>query len=62
MLHCKEEDGVRNADAEKDAGGPCPVSGRQESPERPRSGYMYPEIAAKLPKQTLLIEKIVEED
>ena len=25
------------------------------------SGYFYPDIAAKLPKQTLLIEKITEE-
>jgi len=32
-----------------------------ESPERPRSGYMYPEIAAQLPKQTLLLERITEE-
>jgi formate hydrogenlyase subunit 6/NADH:ubiquinone oxidoreductase subunit I len=31
-----------------------------ESPERPVSGYFHPEIAEKLPKQTLLIEKIVE--
>lgn len=27
------------------------------SPERPPSGYMYPEIAAGLPKQTLLLER-----
>ena len=26
------------------------------------SGYFYPDIAAELPKQTLLLEKIVEED
>ncbi len=31
------------------------------SAERRRSGYMYPEIAAKLPRQTLLIERITEE-
>jgi formate hydrogenlyase subunit 6/NADH:ubiquinone oxidoreductase subunit I len=31
-----------------------------ESPERPVSGYYHPEIAEKLPKQTLLIDKIVE--
>lgn len=31
-----------------------------ESPERPASGYFHPEIAEKLPRQTLLIEKIVE--
>ncbi|MFH1003331.1 MAG: 4Fe-4S dicluster domain-containing protein, partial [Chloroflexota bacterium] len=30
------------------------------SDERRPSGYMYPEIAAKLPRQTLLVEKIVE--
>ena len=27
------------------------------SPERPPSGYMYPEIAAELPRQTLLLER-----
>jgi formate hydrogenlyase subunit 6/NADH:ubiquinone oxidoreductase subunit I len=27
------------------------------SKERPASGYMYPDIAAKLPPQSLLIEK-----
>ena len=32
------------------------------SAERQRSGYMYPEIAAKLPKQTLLLERITEEE
>ena len=32
-----------------------------ESPERMPSGYFHPEIAAKLPKQTLLVEKITEE-
>ena len=31
-----------------------------ESPERPASGYFHPDIAEKLPQQTLLIEKIVE--
>ncbi len=31
-----------------------------ESPDRPVSGYFHPDIAAKLPKQTLLIDKIVE--
>ena len=31
-----------------------------ESPERPASGYFHPEIAQKLPRQTLLIERIVE--
>jgi formate hydrogenlyase subunit 6/NADH:ubiquinone oxidoreductase subunit I len=31
-----------------------------ESPERPVSGYFHPDIAEKLPKQTLLVEKIVE--
>ena len=31
-----------------------------ESPERPASGYYHPDIAEKLPEQTLLIEKIVE--
>ena len=31
-----------------------------ESPERPASGYYHPEIARKLPEQTLLIDKIVE--
>ena len=31
-----------------------------ESSERPVSGYFHPEIAEKLPKQTLLVEKIVE--
>ncbi|GAI40793.1 unnamed protein product [marine sediment metagenome] len=32
------------------------------SAERQRSGYMYPEIAAKLPRQTLLLERITEEE
>ena len=31
-----------------------------ESPDRPASGYFYPEIAAKLPRQTLLVERITE--
>ena len=31
-----------------------------ESPQRPASGYYHPEIAEKLPRQTLLVEKIVE--
>ena len=31
-----------------------------ESAERPASGYFHPDIAKKLPKQTLLIEKITE--
>jgi len=34
--------------------------GMAESPDRPVSGYFHPDIAAKLPKQTLLIEKVVE--
>ena len=33
-----------------------------ESAERRRSGYMYPEIAAELPRQTLLIERITEKE
>ena len=33
-----------------------------ESPERPASGYFHPEIAEKLPEQTLLLEKIVEKN
>jgi NADH-quinone oxidoreductase chain I len=32
-----------------------------ESAERPASGYFHPEIAQKLPRQTLLVERIVEE-
>jgi len=32
------------------------------SEKRLRSGYMYPEIAAKLPRQTLLVERITEEE
>jgi len=32
------------------------------SDERQPSGYMHPEIAAQLPKQTLLLEKITEEE
>ena len=31
-----------------------------ESPERPTSGYYHPDIAGKLPVQTLLVDKIVE--
>lgn len=31
-----------------------------ESSDRPRSGYFHPDIAAKLPEQTLLIDKVVE--
>ena len=31
-----------------------------ESAERPASGYFHPDIAAKLPRQTLLIERITE--
>jgi formate hydrogenlyase subunit 6/NADH:ubiquinone oxidoreductase subunit I len=31
-----------------------------ESLDRPASGYFYPEIAAKLPRQTLLVERITE--
>jgi len=31
-----------------------------ETPERPASAYYHPEFAEKLPKQTLLVDKIVE--
>jgi formate hydrogenlyase subunit 6/NADH:ubiquinone oxidoreductase subunit I len=31
-----------------------------ETPQRPASGYFHPEVAGKLPRQTLLVEKIVE--
>ncbi len=31
-----------------------------ETPERPVSGYFHPEIAARLPRQTLLIDRITE--
>ena len=31
-----------------------------ESADRPRSGYFYPEVAAELPRQTLLVERINE--
>ena len=31
-----------------------------ESPDRPASGYFHPDIAEKLPQQTLLIDKVVE--
>jgi NADH-quinone oxidoreductase chain I len=33
-----------------------------ESPERPASAYYHPELASKLPRQTLLVEKIVEKE
>ena len=33
-----------------------------ESPERPASGYFHPEIAEKLPEQTMLVDKIVEKN
>ena len=36
--------------------------GLRASPERPISGYFHPEFAEKLPRQTLLVEKIVEKD
>ncbi len=32
------------------------------SEERRRSGYMYPDIAAELPRQTLLVERITERE
>ncbi len=32
------------------------------SEERRRSGYMYPDIAAELPRQTLLVERITEKE
>ena len=32
-----------------------------ESPQRPASGYYHPKIAEKLPRQTLLIERITED-
>ena len=31
-----------------------------ESPDRPASGYFYPDHAAKLPRQTLLVDRITE--
>ncbi len=31
-----------------------------ESPERPASGYFHPDIAEKLPEQTLLIDRVTE--
>jgi formate hydrogenlyase subunit 6/NADH:ubiquinone oxidoreductase subunit I len=34
--------------------------GLLETPERPASAYYHPELADKLPEQTLLIDKIVE--
>ncbi len=33
-----------------------------ESADRRRSGYMHPEIASKLPRQTLLVERIIEKE
>ena len=33
-----------------------------ESGEKQPSGYFYPEIAAKLPRQTLLVERVTEEE
>jgi len=33
-----------------------------ESPDRPASGFMNPKFAEKLPRQTLLVEKIVEKE
>jgi len=33
-----------------------------ESVDRPASGYFYPDLAVKLPRQTLLVEKIVEKE
>jgi len=33
-----------------------------EAPDRPASGYFYPERAAELPEQTLLLEKITEKE
>ena len=33
-----------------------------ESPDRPASGYFYPEIAEELPRQTLLLERITEKE
>ncbi len=33
-----------------------------ESGKKQTSGYFYPEIASKLPRQTLLVEKIIEEE
>ena len=33
-----------------------------ESPERPASGYFHPEIAENLPRQTLLVDKVVEKE
>ncbi len=32
------------------------------SPDRPVSGYFYPDIAAKLPRQTLLVERITRKE
>jgi NADH-quinone oxidoreductase chain I len=36
--------------------------GMAESAARPVSAYFHPELAEKLPRQTLLVEKIVEKD
>ncbi len=33
-----------------------------ESPDRQVSGYFYPDFAAKLPRQTLLVERITEKE
>jgi hypothetical protein len=33
-----------------------------ESPDRQPSGYFYPHIAAGLPRQTLLLERITEKE
>jgi len=33
-----------------------------ETGEKQPSGYFYPEIAAKLPEQTLLVERIIEKE
>jgi len=36
--------------------------GMAESPTRPISAYFHPELDEQLPRQTLLVEKIVEKD
>jgi len=33
-----------------------------ESPDRPASGYFYPDLAVKLPRQTLLVERNIKEE
>lgn len=33
-----------------------------ETPDRPKSGYFYPDLAADLPKQTLLLERDVKKE